>query len=664
MSGNAEDIKQALDNPQPAPQLAQAGDTAPELRGGQYGERPRFPPGCPVKPLGKHSTIDGSQVCYYLDFTGQLVGLESGNKHGKNNLISLFGPASDWLEYHFPQWSKPVYEGRGKDRQLVKQSEIIGFDQAEASRALIEECVRLGIFDPKDKMRGVGAHPQHGGGLVLHCGDKLYVSEHYATTGEIKGWSWHDPGVIGGFVYTAGAPLPRPWHEPVGGKGALDLLETLRTWHWKREVLDPLLVLGAVGCSFLGGAMPWRSNLWITGGAGTGKSTLNGEHGLLDQLFDTAQFRTANTSAAAVRSTLQNSTVPVFFDEIEASANNTQATQVIESARVASSGGKVHRSGSDQKTREFILRSPFWFSSINIPPLAPQDRSRLAICELRPLHEKAGELVPLDFDSMNLPQLGRKLLRRMVDGWNRLSSTKATYHAALAAKGHTARACDQFGTLLACADVLLFDWSMPDSEHVMGWVSQCAPDRLAELADEVPDHVEAMHRLLTSEVQARGGDEREALSSWIGEALAFAISPLLDNGNPAGGEKADKRLQQLGLKLVNPVYHPETVNDKGETVPERWGSQQLDTEQPAYLAVSNSHQGMQKLFAGSRWQGGAWTRSLGRYPGAIERVPVKFAKVKNNAVLVPLWQVLDETELPNASKQKAATAWVAALKDG
>jgi hypothetical protein len=658
---NVQAIREALDNPMDAPRLADPGDPAGELRGGRFGERPPFPPGCPITPLGINSTIDGNQTCFYLNFNGQLTPLEANNKHGKLGLVALFGPASDWLEVHFPQWSKPIYEGRGAERRLVREAEIVGFDQAEAARAMVEECVRRGIFDPKDKMRGVGAHRQRGGGLVLHCGDKLYYSRHHATTGEIKDWHWCDPGVLDGYVYTANAPTHRPWHELVHGSVALDLLTTLRTWNWKRPQLDPLFMLGGIGCSMLGGALPWRSNIWITGGAGTGKSTLNGEGGLLDELFGTMQFRTSNTSAAAVRSTLQNSTVTVFFDEIEAGVNNTQATQVVESARVAASGGKMHRSGTDQKTKEFTLRSAFWFSSINIPPLQPQDRSRLAILELQPLRK---DVKRLDLESMKLPIMGRKLLRRMVDGWERLPATKAAYHNALAAMGHVQRACDQFGTLLACADLLLFD-TMPDDERIDGYVSQCRPDMLAELADEVPDHVEAMQRLLTSEVQARGGDEREALVSWIAGAMNYEIAPLLEGGGNAPGGQYAKRLEQLGLKLVNPVYHPMTINPHtGQETPARWGSQQLDIAMPAYLAVSVNHQGLAKLFAGTPWQGGAWSRSLGRYPGAIERVKVSFARVKANAVLVSLWQLMDETELPEVSKKAGAEEWVRRTVEG
>jgi hypothetical protein len=426
-------------------------------------------------------------------------------------------------------------------------------------------------------------------------------------------------------------------------------------------LLDPRFVLGAVGGSLLGGWLPWRPNVWITGGKGTGKSTLNGELGLLDGLFGTGQFRTANASAASIRQILQNSTVPVMFDELEPSANNARQTEVIELARVASSGGTVHRGGQDHQAHEFTLRSAFWFSSVNIPPLQPQDRSRLAILELRKLPAGA---VPPNMQAMNLPYLGQQLLRRMVDGFGRLEATKLKYHEALAAGGHDARACDQFGTLLACADVLLHDWDgdgLPDDEEVAHWASLCRPDRMAEVAEDVPDHVECLNVILTTEVQARGGDERETLGTWIGKAVAFAAHPFLDRTDPkAGDDRADRRLQQQGLKLVN----ARLIANAAEGAPAKWGATLFDTEKPGFLAIANSHQALARIFNGQKWQGGVWKQSLARHEGALEGIKIAFGHARSWAVLIPLWQVLDELELPAASRREACEAWLAAQVPG
>ncbi len=596
-----------------------------------------------------------------------LAAAPSGMEDGKNSLIALFGEHADWLEDNFPQWSKPVYEGRGAARHLVKRSEIIGFDQAEASQALIVECARKGIFTAAGKVRGLGAHAHNVTGLTLHCGDKVLTSLH-RVDGSIRGWEWVEPGTHAGFVYPGAETIPQPYEEPVGPRAARELTKLLITWNWRRPLVDPRMLLGAIGASLVGG--------WITGGAGTGKSTLNGQDGVIHQLFGEGLFRTGNASSAAIRQSLQNATVPVMIDEIEADEDNARKVkEVVELARISSSGDKMHRGGQDHQAHEFTLRSLFWFSSINIPPLKPQDRSRLAILELKPLAEGS---VPPDLPSYKLPLLGRELMRRMVDGWHRLEPTKLKYHAALAREGHVARACDQFGWLLACGDVLLHDWDegdyeagadsaadiergLPPQSEVDRWAELCRPDRMREVAQATADHEECLEHLLNSMVQARGGDERETIASWIGDAVAHAMAPLYDTPDPethsTRGEKAAKRLQELGLKLVNAVHHPEEHDGRGQLVRgARWGASTFESKAPGFLAVALSHTELGRLYQGKVWAG-IWGGALARIPGAIEGVKVKFGRRSLTAVLVPLHAVLDAEDLPDASKPSAASEW-------
>lgn len=651
-------IRDALDNPRPAPSMAEPGDFGPEL---EKAERPPFPLDGPVKCLGIKSDTAGSQRCFYLDYRQQIVGLEAGNRHGKNSMIALYGPSSGWLEANWPQYSKPVREQDAQTKRwvTVKEAEIVGFDQAETSRVHIEECMRQGVFNLAGRMRGPGAHRlADGTGLVLHCGDKVMVSLMNAGGG-IKRFHWINPGLFERYVYSADEALPRPWHEPVGERVAEKILALLQTWNWKRPLLDARFVLGGIGCSLLGGAFDWRSNVYITGGKGCGKSTLNGKKGLISLLFGRAAFRTANTSAAGLRQSLKNSTVPVMLDEVEASKDNRRITEVIELARIAASGDAMTRGSADHTAQEFTLQSSFWFSGINIPPMEPQDRSRFAFCELQPFDH--GARAP-DFARYNFPELGRQLLRRMVDGWERLGATKNKFHDALTAVGHDSRACDQFGTLLACADVLLNDHDtadgLPDDEEVGHWARLCRPQRLAEVSEATPDHVACVNHILTSQQQSRGGEEREAIASWIGAALDYAVTPLLEDG--AQADRSARRLAQLGLKLVNARWNP------GKDGSGTFGAVAFEPSEPGFLAVANEHQALARIFDNTTWQGSVWKQALQRNPGAISGVRTKFGHVNVRATLVPLYAVLDEEDLPQASRLTAeqAAAWVTQTSEG
>ena len=666
MSGSSDQapanpLAEALDNPALAPVFAAPGDAGSEL--GRHEDAAPFPPGCPVAVLGNQQDIEGNQKCFYLNWNRQLVGLQAGNRHGKLALAALFGPQIGWLEANWPQRSKPITktDRRTGEETVVRPSEITGFDQAKAAEALVIEATRRGIFDPAGRMRGRGAHRigadgAHGKGLALHCGDALLVSE-LKVDGTIKGWRWTEPGLHQRHVYPAAERIPRPWHEPVSEAAGIRLLQVLQSWTWKRELIDPLFVLGAIGASLIGGWLAWRPNVWISGGKGTGKSTLNGQDGLVHRLLGDGLFRTGNASAAGIRQSLKNATVPVLFDEIEASEDNRRVREVIELARVASSGDKMTRGSADHTAQEFTLRSVFWFSSILIPPLEPQDRSRLALLELQPFPARTR---PIDLDALGLPRLGRQIQRRMIDAVARLDETKARFHAALADIGHDNRACDQFGTLLACAQVLLED-ELPDDEALAEWAMRCRPERMAEISGATSEERACIEHVLTSALQSRGGEEREAISTWIARALAWAEAPLLNESPHGKEESAGRKLEQLGLKLVSAVWNPPELDlDGNEVKPGRWGARAFDTAaEPGFLAVAWKHRALDEVFKGSKWQGGVWRQPLQRCKGAIDGVKVSCDRLKLNAVLVPLAAVFDDEDLPAASRSDAALAWIA-----
>jgi hypothetical protein len=250
------------------------------------------------------------------------------------------------------------------------------------------------------------------------------------------------------------------------------LLMKLRAWNWQRPLIDPMLLLGHIGCSMIGGALDWRPNAWITGGSATGKSTLQK---LLRAIHGGAALATGNATEAGLRQLLKQQTLPVFFDELEASADNRKAQAVIELARVASSGDVVLKGGQNHEGAEFTVRSCFLFSSILLPPMPTQDKNRLALLELDPLADlqidgKAPKAPTIDENE--LKDLGRQVRRRLVDHWHRVDDLVDRYRVALGAQGHTGRGGDQFGTLLAIADIMLYDQA--DEATILEWAVQAA----------------------------------------------------------------------------------------------------------------------------------------------------------------------------------------------
>ena len=341
-------------------------------------ERPKpgrgLPDGCPVTPLG----LQG-ELYYYLDALDQLRELKAKD-HSRLNLVSLFGDDEGRL---YDLWPR-----------VTKDGQVIGWNPGKLAEELMAACARRGVWDVWGRLRGPGAWLADDGRLVLHCGDGLAISDPPAEDGAtpIKALrpAYQRPGPHERFVYPTAPAQPRPSEEvqlPNPNGPANNLLELLSTWRWARGETDAMLMLGWIACAVLGGALRWRPAVWITGDKHTGKSTL---HELLRLVMGDALVSVSDATPAGIWQKLRHAILPVAIDEIEAEEDNRRANQVVALARSASSGGLVLRGGADHQGAEFIARSCFLLSSILMPPLLSQDRSRGSKCAIRSKPTRAG----------------------------------------------------------------------------------------------------------------------------------------------------------------------------------------------------------------------------------------------------------------------------------
>lgn len=604
---NIVSIGAALDSPQDLPDLARPGTRQEE---GPPPDKPRLPPDCPVKPLGVLV-----QTHYYLDSLGQLISL-GPREHSKQHIEALFGVHSSMLREIWPRYAaKAEADGTAK---------INGWKADEAAEHLKRCAAWEGIFDPQGRVRGRGAHRGERGELIIHCGDKVLIGGRRVTGGPGEAM-WYEPGLIGKFVYPTAPSMPRPWHEAVDDAPAVFLLGLFNKWQWSRPKIDPYLLLGVTGAAMVAGALAWRPHAWLTGGSGTGKSTLQK---IFELMFGNGALTTGDATPASVRQLLQQQTLPVFFDELEAEAEGGRAQKIVELARLASSGAQTFRGGTDHKASEFTVRSSFIFSSILVPPMPQQDRNRLAMLELETLPRDAKAPDPY---SLGLPELGRKLRRRLLDQWWRWDETLEQYKAALARFGHNGRSADQFGTLLAIADLLLYEHEA-DTDVVDEWAEQLKAEALAEKIFERTDSDECAEWLASSEVKGRGGDERTTIARAMAEAISTDIArdPTIRR----------QRLRSIGIAIGNLV-------DKGDQLPDekRWGFRDYN-DGPAFVAIANSHRLLDEVFEKSRWRGGTWAQSFQRAQGARRRIKVKFDGRPIWATVVPIELFIGTVEEP------------------
>jgi hypothetical protein len=584
--GGLELISGALDEATPAPRIARpVGGTIeePELPG-------LLPPGCPVVPLGKLN-----QVCYYLDEQRQLIGLDP-QKHAKQHIRSLFGRKSHLCDEYWPR-----VDNQGNPKGHGQWHPEIAAD------VLQRACAWAGIFDPQGRVFGRGAHRGTDGELILHCGDAVYVA------GERGGY--REPGLIDGNVYPTAAAIPRPHENGQSTAAGEQLLGLYKSWYWARPIVDPMLLLGWTGCAMIAGALQWRPHVWVTGSSATGKSTLQKA---LEYLFDGGALHTADATEASLRQLLKQQTLPVFFDELEASEDNRKGKGVIALARLASSGGEIFRGGQDHEGHAFKAKTCFLFSSILIPPALQQDRNRLAILELEKIPKGAD---PVELDPAELRELGRQLRRRLIDQWPRLEGMLAAYRSALADVGHGGRSQDQFGALLAVADLMLYDTADDELiEEAAGWV---AAETLAEKSMELADEEEALAYLSSTTLKGRGGDELEPVARHIRDALA------------PDGDRARDRLENFGLRIIELTESEDGKASVGKPTGTKPAKE-------LYLAIANSHTQLETIFERTRWGEGTWAQAFGRVDGAKKRVKVRFAGDKGRwSTLVPLSSIVE-----------------------
>ena len=542
-----------------------------------------FPADCPIEPVGMYG-----DTYYFLDSVRHLHALK-GKDINKGTILPMLGEHQEYKFIAWPRWSKPDEEG---------ETYCTGWRPEWAGDVLIAEASRRGVWDVQGKLRGPGCwRDDDGNTLVMHCGDRIYF-----------GAAPMSPGKVGPYVYSSAPRRPHPDMGYTDTKLGHEILEVLKMWNWARPDADPVLMLGWMAAAILGGALEWRPLIWITGDKATGKSTLQKfTRGIMG---DDAVIASSDSTAAGIWQRVGHMTLPVALDEIEASTDNRKAQGIINLARQAGSGDQMLRGGSDHNGASFTVRNCFMFSSILIPPMLGQDVSRMAVLRLQELPKDA--MTP-PLDTKWLASASKQIRGRLLTNWHRLTELIDVYKSALAAVGHGGRGGDQFGTLLACAWMLLSD-DDPDDDDLAHWSSVL--DK-RDGSDEQADHERCVKWLLSSTLDLYRGGERKTVGSWVRQAGGY------DKVTDIETRDAKRALGNVGMGVFDKI-----VSDK---------------ERIKVLCVANDHQGLASLFKDSHWIGqsgadGVWTQALRRVHGAFADRQ-RFCGARESCTAIPLTSI-------------------------
>lgn len=555
----------------------------------------RMPPKCPVTVLGHNGN-----TIYLVSATGQLHAVEA-EKCTLGTLASLFSPCINYLYWAWPAFKKTPE----KDEDGNPVYKVDRVERDKAMICLVQEAKRRGLFDPERAVRGRGGWITDGGRFVWNSGEYLWTVD---DKGALQA---AEPGELGGYLYTRAPDVDRPWEMPVDVEEspAQTILEDLKTWNWDRPFLDPVLFLGWIVCAYMGGALAWRPHVFTTGGAGVGKSTL---HKIVQGILGNSVFALVDTTAAGIYQHVKQDSLPVTLDELEAKKNSNRAIAVIELMRLASSGGRMARGGANHDGTTFQARSCFMGSAIIPPPMGVQDRTRMAILNLKKLNKRHGrEPVVHDTD-------GRMILRQVMDGFDVfgreiLPDWKETLHLA----GCDARAMDTYGTLLAAAELVVGKDALEDiglevtDQPRLAEVLQAALQ--SEFTEQVEKWQECLEHILASPIDSHRGGEKLTVG---GVLMGFENKEELFDL-----KHAQERLALAGLGLK-----------KAE-----------GPGQGPYLAVpTGRHPALGKIFQDTEFLEGGWSTALKQAPDSVvlrglgNKQVVKIQRVAKHCLLVDL----------------------------
>lgn len=494
-------------------------------------------------------------------------------------IASLFDGDTKWLRAACRAYDKDGNPTRGWSHDSARDS-------------LIRMCCAQGRFDPAFRLRGPGAWPASDGGLVLHLGDVLWRVAADGAIAEAASGT-----VIEGIVYPSYPAEHKPASTPAAAVDAQDLLEFLGRWNWRSPVGAPRLLLGMIGQNWIVGAVRWRAHGWIAGLTSAGKSTLL--HGIR-ALAGPGMRKVSDATEASVRQVLSGdwSARVVELDEVEPEPGTNKVQRLVRLAHVASDGGDVWRGTTGGEAKIYSVHAALLFGSELTPRFLPATASRIAVFDLAPLDlgDRPDEAkASLEAELARLVALGPALYRRMIEGWGRLRRNLAVYDAALARGGYSSRVSDQYGSLLAIAETLLSDVAV-DVDTALAVLAGIGLDAIVE-RDSESGATRCMHRLFSSQTGVRGA---AGVYLTVGGLVSRAIE---------GGSLEDLRaLREHGLSLVLPSADCSTFL--------AWRGDRKRVDEVC-LAISNSHEALYRIYAGSDYENGVWPQALRNAPEAV-----------------------------------------------
>lgn len=455
------------------------------------------------------------------------------------------------------------------ESRFVKKS---GFDLKAAVDTIFRKAHRQGIF-LTDRLRGRGCW-RDSNRVVFHLGNRLSVNGEYFDLSDFDSR----------YIYQQDKPFPRFDHMQILTKeeGA-EILMLADKFRWSIPA-SSLLLTGWCVLAPICGALKWRPHIWLTGGAGSGKSTIIDEF-VNSLMGGIAVFAQGNSSEAGLRQHLKSDAVPVIFDEAEQNTEREQKSMqaVLALIRQSSSesGAKTLKGTATGIGMTYHIRSMFCLASIQVGIQQQADRERLTVLQLREKEDiRPNEQNNWEDIKNSLYKLKRdsdtslRLLNRTVTMLPMIIESIKVFVDVAAEHFGNQRTGDQYGTLLAGTWSLVNDIP-PTKEQAKALIDSSDWTDYTS-AKKGNDSVLALDAILSAKLKSATGAE-------------FTIFELLD------AIAADKELPRVSDSAPALSLKTSDIND----ILQRYGMKYDHTEKA--LLISNNSDGIEQLMRNTKY---------------------------------------------------------------
>lgn len=399
-------------------------------------------------------------------------------------------------------------------------------------------CIPNGIYSPRNT-RGRGVWTDRGR-IVVHLGDRLIVDGAEVAITDFQT----------SFTYALGEALDADLSKPLTAEEGRQIRRIIGMSRFDKPASATLLA-GYVFVAPVCGALAWRPHVYMIGPAQSGKSAL---YDVISNMLGNVAVSASGTdsSSAGIRQRLRYDSLPVIFDEFEAEDKNAgdSLRAIMALARQASSdtGARALKGTKDGLGTDYVIRSSFLFSSINLNVHARADEERVIVVGLTASDgandngkwDERNALVAKLIDENTPSRLMARAVRMLPTLKERIKTFRAVVLKTDGLKSE--RTADQIGTLLAGAWCLQHDTAISEQEAQDFVASQ---DWKAYTPDSLPE----ADRLLSAIMQGRSDDLINNVRPLIGEM----IDAIVDRSGYCEADLAamERSLARCGMKVVD-----------------------------------------------------------------------------------------------------------------